>query len=389
MERAFLPLARGPRGEHPRQPCSIPLTHPELLTPAEMARPTASPSPRERRASCSWSGRASRSPTKRRGSQSRAGGSPSSAARAATAATASSPRGCLARRGYAVELGLIGRREALRGDPALAALRYKAPSATPGRRSGGADCVIDALFGAGLARDIDGERESDHRADQCLRPRRRAGARGRRALRRGRRDRQGSRRRGRGVRERHLFPPQARPSAAARAVALRRDPAGRHRHSRGGARAHRARKPSSTRRACGARRCRAPTPKATNMPAARRSFSPARRIGPARPGSRPARRCASGAGIVTLASPPDAVADNAAHLTAVMVAPFARPPRIRGAARRRAAARDRARARRRRRAGVAQARRRGADQAGGAADDRARRRRADRALPARRPGSRR
>src|SRR5277367_379686 len=63
----------------------------------------------------------------------------------------------LAKRGYAVELGLIGRREALTGDPALAASRYEgqvldAAAVDPG----GADCVIDALFGAGLARDIDG-----------------------------------------------------------------------------------------------------------------------------------------------------------------------------------------------------------------------------------------
>src|SRR5580704_9891091 len=33
----------------------------------------------------------------------------------------------LAGRGYAVELGLIGRREALGGDPALAAARYEGP----------------------------------------------------------------------------------------------------------------------------------------------------------------------------------------------------------------------------------------------------------------------
>ena len=47
----------------------------------------------------------------------------------------------------------------------------------------------------------------------------------------------------------------------------------------------------------------------------------AHRTGAARLAARAALR--SGAGIVTLASPPDAVAENAAHLTAVMVAPFA------------------------------------------------------------------
>jgi ADP-dependent NAD(P)H-hydrate dehydratase / NAD(P)H-hydrate epimerase len=64
----------------------------------------------------------------------------------------------LATRGYAVELGLLGRREALKGDPAVAAARYEGPvhdaSALHLRQ---ADCVIDALFGAGLGRDIDGE----------------------------------------------------------------------------------------------------------------------------------------------------------------------------------------------------------------------------------------
>ena len=39
----------------------------------------------------------------------------------------------LAKRGYAVELGLLGQREALRGDPALAAARYEGRSSTPRR----------------------------------------------------------------------------------------------------------------------------------------------------------------------------------------------------------------------------------------------------------------
>jgi ADP-dependent NAD(P)H-hydrate dehydratase / NAD(P)H-hydrate epimerase len=64
----------------------------------------------------------------------------------------------LATRGYAVELGLLGPRKALKGDPAVAAARYEGPvhdaSALDLRQ---ADCVIDALFGAGLGRDIDGE----------------------------------------------------------------------------------------------------------------------------------------------------------------------------------------------------------------------------------------
>ena len=74
--------------------------------------------------------------------------------------------------------------------------------------------------------------------------------------------------------------------------------------------------------AVGARRCRAPTPRPTNTPArGSRSFRPraSDRRGPAR---RPRGPPLGGAGIVTLASPLDAGAVNAAHSTAVMVAPF-------------------------------------------------------------------
>jgi ADP-dependent NAD(P)H-hydrate dehydratase / NAD(P)H-hydrate epimerase len=64
----------------------------------------------------------------------------------------------LGERGYTVELGLLGRRDALKGDPALAAARYQAPVLDAAAIDlAQADCVIDALFGAGLARDIDGE----------------------------------------------------------------------------------------------------------------------------------------------------------------------------------------------------------------------------------------
>src|ERR1700722_18895698 len=64
----------------------------------------------------------------------------------------------LGMRGYAVELGLLGRREALKGDPALAAARYQGPVLDAAAVDfAQADCVIDALFGAGLGRDIDGE----------------------------------------------------------------------------------------------------------------------------------------------------------------------------------------------------------------------------------------
>ena len=64
----------------------------------------------------------------------------------------------LSERGYTVEIGLLGHREALQGDPALAAARYQGLALDAAALDlSQADCVIDALFGAGLARDIDGE----------------------------------------------------------------------------------------------------------------------------------------------------------------------------------------------------------------------------------------
>ncbi len=64
----------------------------------------------------------------------------------------------LARRGYAVELGLLGSPDALRGEAAAAASRYASPVlAAADIDLEGADLAVDALFGAGLARAIEGE----------------------------------------------------------------------------------------------------------------------------------------------------------------------------------------------------------------------------------------
>jgi len=64
----------------------------------------------------------------------------------------------LSQRSYPVSLGLLGAREQLRGDPALAASRYSGPVLPASEMDlSSADAVIDGLFGAGLARDIDGE----------------------------------------------------------------------------------------------------------------------------------------------------------------------------------------------------------------------------------------
>jgi NAD(P)H-hydrate epimerase len=67
----------------------------------------------------------------------------------------------LAERGWPVRLALLGERprarEALRGDAALAAARWTGPVEPLGPAVlDGADLVIDALFGAGLARPIEG-----------------------------------------------------------------------------------------------------------------------------------------------------------------------------------------------------------------------------------------
>jgi ADP-dependent NAD(P)H-hydrate dehydratase / NAD(P)H-hydrate epimerase len=63
----------------------------------------------------------------------------------------------LAERGYRVRVLLLGGRERLRGDAALAAQRWQGPTeaAAPAALSP-ADAVIDALFGAGLDRAVEG-----------------------------------------------------------------------------------------------------------------------------------------------------------------------------------------------------------------------------------------
>jgi ADP-dependent NAD(P)H-hydrate dehydratase / NAD(P)H-hydrate epimerase len=64
----------------------------------------------------------------------------------------------LAARGYRVEVGLLGKREALRGDAAEAARRYSgAPIAALDCDIEKADLIIDALYGAGLDRDLIGD----------------------------------------------------------------------------------------------------------------------------------------------------------------------------------------------------------------------------------------
>jgi hydroxyethylthiazole kinase-like uncharacterized protein yjeF len=64
----------------------------------------------------------------------------------------------LQQRGYSVTVGLLGRLGALRGDATQAAAAWRGPvAAADGFEFGEADLVIDALFGAGLARDLTGD----------------------------------------------------------------------------------------------------------------------------------------------------------------------------------------------------------------------------------------
>ena len=64
---------------------------------------------------------------------------------------------CLVGRGYVVSLALLGSREKLTGDAALAAEGWDGPVMSPSEVSlDGASLVIDALFGAGLNRPLDG-----------------------------------------------------------------------------------------------------------------------------------------------------------------------------------------------------------------------------------------
>ena len=63
----------------------------------------------------------------------------------------------LAARGYCVDLALLGDASALRGDAAVMAARWTGPvSPIASAAPSSADLVIDALFGAGLSRPLDG-----------------------------------------------------------------------------------------------------------------------------------------------------------------------------------------------------------------------------------------
>ncbi len=229
----------------------------------------------------------------------------------------------LAKRGYAVELGLIGRRDALSGDPALAASRYEgevrdAAAIDPG----GADCVIDALFGAGLARDIEGVAKAIIERVNAFA---RAGGRVVAVDIPSGVDGETGKIRGVAVeasasvtffrlKPGHLLLPGCTLCGPIRLAEIGIPEAALARIS-----------PQAFVNAPAVWREALPHANAESHKYARGAVlvlsGAAHRTGAARLAARAALR--SGAGIVTVASPPDAVAVNAAHLTAVMVAPFA------------------------------------------------------------------
>jgi ADP-dependent NAD(P)H-hydrate dehydratase / NAD(P)H-hydrate epimerase len=322
MESAFLPLARSARDAHLR-PMLDPLGLPELLTPAEMSKADgfaiSAGTPGitlMERAGLAVANEAARL-TRSRGRIAILCGPGGNGGDGFIAGR------LLRQRGYAVDLGLIGRSDALKGDPALAAARFQGPVlAAAALDFAQADCVIDALFGAGLARDIDGEAKAiverinafKRAGGSVLAVDVPSGIDGRTGKIRGVAVEASASVTFFRLKPGHLIEPGRALAGAIRLVdigipesalasiapntfvnapavwgeALPRPNAASHKYARG---------------------------------AALILSGSGHHTGAARLAARSALR--AGAGIVSVASPPDAVPVNAAHLTAVMVAPFA------------------------------------------------------------------
>ena len=224
----------------------------------------------------------------------------------------------LAEHGHEVAVALLGPAERMRGDAARAASEWRGPlvaadAITPAR----AGLVVDALFGSGLDRDLDGAAPRRRRAPQ-------RGGRPILAVDMPVRHRRRHRRRARGCRaggaHRHL-----RGEASPGTSSIRDGPIAARSRSPTSASPDEtvaeARQPHLRQRA-GAVAEAFPRPDAraaTNTAAATRSCCRARAPTPARRGSPRAARSASAPVSSTLASPTDALAVNAAQLTAVML----------------------------------------------------------------------
>jgi ADP-dependent NAD(P)H-hydrate dehydratase / NAD(P)H-hydrate epimerase len=229
----------------------------------------------------------------------------------------------LAARGYAVDLGLLGRREALKGDPALAAAGFEGLVLSAAAVDlAQADCVIDALFGAGLGRDIDGEAKA---IIERINAYRRAGGRVLAVDVPSGIDGETGRIRGAAVEASasvtffRLKPGHLLEPGRARAGAIRLADIGIPEAALGSV------APKAFVNAPAFWRTALPQTGAASHKYSRGAVlvlsGPSHHTGAARLAARAALR--AGAGIVSVASPPDAVAVNSAHLTAVMLAPFA------------------------------------------------------------------
>jgi hydroxyethylthiazole kinase-like uncharacterized protein yjeF len=228
----------------------------------------------------------------------------------------------LATWGYRVEVSLLGARDKLRGDAALAAARWSGAVHAAGALDlEGADLVIDALYGAGLSRPLDGVALQSVEAINAFARSGKpilsvdvpSGLDGETGAARG-----------------------AAVTASASVTFFRLKPGhlllpGRTLCGRlvladiGSARnALAVIAPNLHLNAPAIWRALLPRPSAASHKYARGAAlivsGPAHRTGAARLAARAALRV--GAGLATIASPPGAVAVNSAHLTAVMVAPF-------------------------------------------------------------------
>ena len=277
-----------------------------------------------------------------RNGRSRARASPSYAGLATTAATASSPRAICARRARCAT-GTARRHRSLKGDAAAMAQRWGTtdrPADACGNRSA-RRLVIDALFGAGLARPMSGVAAEviaalNASAVPVLAVDVPSGLDGTTGA--------GARSGDRSRAHRHVLSAQARAPAHARARACAgRSPWPTSEFHRRRARRHRRAERGPTRRACGAHTFPGRSLDGHKYSADTPWWCRGRRRTRARRAWARAGRCASAPGWSPSPAPPDAVAVNAAHLTAIMLLPFDGAGRARAHPRRQAQERGAAR----------------------------------------------